>query len=123
MKASVVAPSSICPAGWKLPTGSGEKSYLNLISTVYQFDIDNGNPTGATALQSAPFNFNLPGAYRYDRGVTYGQSSNGHYWTSMAERDNSYSDSAVQFSLNSSEIDPDFELDKSYGYTIRCVAI
>ena len=123
MKNGAVAPSSICPAGWKLPAGTGEKSYLNLIGTVYGFDIDNGNPTGIAALQSAPFNFNFPGAYRYNYGTTYGQSSNGHYWTSMSERDNDYSDSAVQLSLNSSEIDPDLELDKSYGYTVRCVAI
>ena len=53
------APDSICPSGWRLPGKEGDKSYYNLIDTVY-LSHEQAVWTGSnldTPLVSAPTNF------------------------------------------------------------------
>ena len=62
------APDSICPYGWRLPSGSGEKSYQNLLSNIYTLR------QGYLSL-AHPFGFTLAGRYNYYGGGAIDQQS------------------------------------------------
>ena len=99
------ATASICPKGWRLPTGgsSGE------LETLY----DNYN---STALMQGDPAFVLSGSQR--GSSTKYQGSTGYYWSSTA-----YNSSwAYSLWLNSSNVGATSNSYKYYGYTVRCVA-
>ena len=104
------ASSSICPKGWRLPTGgSGSTSDFRILA--YKYD------RSTSAMMGSPVNFVLSG-FR-NGGSTSDQDSRGYYWSSTA----SYSsDSAYRLLLNSSDVRPQDSIPKPFGLAIRCVA-
>ncbi|MBR2543382.1 InlB B-repeat-containing protein, partial [Candidatus Saccharibacteria bacterium] len=123
-------PDSICPKGWRLPKASGEKSFDNLLYTVYEFGSD------ATAniqrIIASPFNYIAAGSidagsfsgYPYRMGI----SSSG-YKTSepnngkpklLAFSKQSLLGGNDVFYISYSEFPASYN--SAYGGPIRCVA-
>ncbi len=100
------APSSVCPKGWRLPTGGSSGEFKTLYN----------NYNSAALMMGVP-NFTLPGYVDY--GSTYDQGSNGDFWSSTVGD----SRSAYVLRLASSNVVPDYSGDKQYGRSVRCVAI
>ena len=101
---------SICPAGWRLPTRSGDKSYQNLV-----------NAQGLTAGTSG--NIQLDPAYFVYGGLWAGSSSsvgsNGYYWFSVVR--NTYNAYLLYFNAfgNLTPQNGDY---RRNGFSLRCVA-
>lgn len=104
---------SICPKGWRLPTGEGSKSYSNLYG-VYD-DIETWDPYQSLA---DPLNFILPGSYMGDGVIRY-WGSGGGYWTATTDEDAE----AYILSFSRDGVDSQRSMSKSIGESIRCVAI
>lgn len=112
--------NSICPKGWRLPTSTGEKSYDNLLTTVY-------GATSASVL-SAPLNFMRSGYIRWDAdqdedtgnyiGGASGVESNGVFWTATANSQ----DNAYRLLVNSTRVNGKANMAKGNAMPIRCVA-
>lgn len=101
---------SICPAGWRLPTYSGDKSYLNLKNTQGFTSGISGN------IQSAPTYF----VYGGDRGGSSNRvGSYGYYWSSVVV--NSNSAHLLSFSAGGN-LYPQNSFGRNSGFSIRCVA-
>ena len=99
---------SICPAGWKLPSLSDDKSYEQLLSA--QGNVDTHN------IKNPPIYFTYGGVWAGDTG-SVGRS--GHYWTN-AVRDFS---GAYHLSSNIvSSVMPQDSYARSNGSFVRCVA-
>ena len=101
------AGSSICPKGWRLPTGGSSGEFQTL---------HNKYPSSA-AMQSSPVSFTLSG--HRSGSSTDSQGSYGHFWSSTAyDASHVYSlymtTSGVNAASNYNE--------KYYGFTIRCLA-
>ena len=96
---------SICPKGWRLPTGRyGE---FNTILIKYLSN---------SALRSSPVNFTLSGGvYSSSR---YDQGSGGHYWSSTVHSGSK----AYYLYLNTSYVNHAQDHSKYLGYSIRCIA-
>ncbi len=112
-----IAPSSICPKGWKLPlsdssndTVSGSFNYL-----IDAYSIGN-NAAGSTKIKAAPL-------YLVDGGSVNNSSlpnagSSGYYWSSTA-----YSAPyAYSLYFNSSNVLPSGVSNRYLGFSVRCVA-
>ena len=106
--------TSICPTGWRIPTGKNTGEFYNLNTAV------NSGATDANAsniLRGYPYNFIYSGfvvsSSVYDRG------SAGDYWSSTAYADTG----AHYFALRSSNFAPGTAgYAKYYGRSIRCLA-
>ncbi len=113
------APSSICPAGWRLPANIGEKSFENLITDVYGFVY--GESDG-TLFRKDPFNYIYAGYYSGSGGTSLAfLRQAGYYWSSMA--DYSYRGNSFRFTMNDSYFSPHDTYSKDNGCSIRCVAL
>lgn len=102
---------SICPAGWRLPTYSGDKSYANLISEI-------GNVTSGTSgnIQNNPLYFVYGG---YWDGSSDGVGSRGDYWSSVVYYgDRSY---VLYFDVDGYLYPQGYGI-RNYGSSVRCVA-
>ena len=99
---------SICPKGWRLPTGGNSGEFQTLYN----------NYPSSSALRSDPVNLDLPGfVYNSSR---YNQGSGGYYWSSTARlRDGVY---AHDLYLNASTVYPTYYDGKNYGSSVRCIA-
>ena len=104
------APSSICPKGWRLPTGgsSGEFRYL--------YDTAGYNSSSLIQKSTGGPAFVLSG-YR-NGGSTFGQGDFGHYWSSTARS----ASIAYRLNLDSSNVTPAGSNNKYYGFSVRCIA-
>ena len=100
---------SICPAGWRLPTYSGDKSYLSLKNTQGFTAGTSGN------IQNAPTYFVYGG---YWNGSSYYVGYYGSYWSSVVSSSYSY---LLYFNAYGS-LDPQNLDSRNYGYSLRCVA-
>ncbi len=101
------ATASICPKGWRLPTGgsSGE------------FQILYDNYSSASAMMSADGPAFVLSGRRY--GTSTGlQGSNGFYWSSTVYGANN----AYYLGLDSSSVRPAYGYEKYRGHTVRCIA-
>jgi len=99
------APSSICPKGWKLPTGHiSNADFVNISSYIFP------NPT------SSPVNFLLAG--KISNGAISYNGTYGYYWGSNVRA----SSMAYALYLNSSGGSPDYYHDKKDGVSVRCIA-
>lgn len=107
------ATDSICPAGWQLPDNDGTKSYYNLATTTYGIG---DNSTSSTKLRSSPLSFAYAGVYNFDGGVSY-VGSRGYYWSSTA----GLSDNAYNLYFNSSNVAPQNNAYRGFGFSVRCV--
>jgi uncharacterized protein (TIGR02145 family) len=104
------ADQSICPAGWRLPTYSGDKSYANLRTTLSLTSGTSGN------IQSAPAYFVYGGDWY---GSSYGVGNGGYYWSSVV-RDGL---GAYEFYFGRyGYVNPQVVDDRGYGSSVRCVA-
>ena len=97
---------SICPKGWRLPTGGGDGEFQTLYN----------NYNSSSALRSNPVNFILSGyvlsSSRRDQG------SYGYYWSSTV-----YSSSyAYSLFLGTSNVNPALNYYKNGGFSVRCIA-
>ncbi len=104
---------SICPAGWRLPTRDGSKSYYNLI---------NGRYTATTSgnIQKSPVYFTYGGRWG---GESFGQyvGSLGEYWTSSLDTDTA--DHAVMLYFDVDQTGGlGWGATRDVGFAVRCVA-
>ena len=99
---------SICPKGWRLPTGGNSGEFQTLYN----------NYPSSSALRSDPVNLDLPGfVYNSSR---YNQGSGGYYWSSTARSsDRVY---AHDLYLNASTVYPTYYDGKNLGSSVRCIA-
>lgn len=104
--ASGNAPSSICPKGWRLPTGGSSGEF----QTLYNY-------YNSSALMQGEPNFTLSG-YPVN-GSVYNQGSYGLFWSSTAG-DANY---AYDLYLDSSYVYPVYDHYAGGGFSVRCVAI
>ena len=115
--AGVNATASICPKGWKLPTGGSGGNFANLDiayggSGSNRIDADQRNK-----FMAAPLNFNYTG-YR-DGGSVYYPSDFALYWSSTANSEVN----AYHLGFNSGGgFYPQVNDYKYFGYAVRCVA-
>ena len=100
------APSSICPKGWRLPTGGRSTGEFQ---TLYN------NYNSASQMMGEP-NFTLSGYVR--NGSVYSQGDFGYFWSSTVYNANR----AYGLSLGSSNVGPGYDDVKSNGNSVRCVA-
>lgn len=100
---------SICPAGWRLPTGNtGEFSALNTA-------INSGSTTSDSGLRTTWLS-------RYGGNWTssgfMGTGGYGEYWSSTQ-----YSaTNAYRFDISASNVGPSSNNGKSLGFSVRCIA-
>ena len=105
--------TSICPAGWRIPTGNTTGEFYALNTAL------NAGATDSTAnnnFRSYPNNF-LKSGYINDSSV-YSRNYYGEYWTST-----SYDNQYVRFFyLNDSGVSPsNSRTYKYFGVTVRCI--
>ena len=100
------AGSSICPKGWKLPTG-GSSGQLQTLYSQY---------SSSTAMRADPVNFVLSG-YRYGSSTDH-QGSSGFYWSSTALNSNR----TYSLRVTSSDVYPQNNTFMYLGLAVRCVA-
>ena len=100
------APASICPKGWRLPTGGSGGEFQTLYN----------NYNSSSILRSNPVHLTLAGDVR--SSSRYGQGSSGYYWSSTVESINY----AYYLRLNISYVAPTDDNGKGYGYSVRCIA-
>ena len=124
------ASSSICPKGWRLPTGGSSGEFQAL----YAKYPNSNSSTGWVAAASGPNGkagrwigastttggaFFPAAGYMYtDNGSLSSVGSYGYYWSSTANDANS----AYRLLFNSSYINPAANYNKYSGYSVRCVA-
>ena len=99
---------SICPKGWRLPTGGNSNSDFK---TLYN------NYNSSSALRLAPMNLALSGSA--SSSSMSNQGSLGWYWSSTVYGSND----AYNLALSSSSVYPSNDLNsKLNGFSVRCVA-
>ncbi len=101
---------SICPAGWRLPTYSGNKSYDNLVTALSLTSGTSGN------VQSAPAYFVYGGGWG---GASYGVGGYGLYWSSVVYDDY---DAYEFYFYRDGDMHPQYGDLRDYGTSVRCVA-
>ncbi len=112
-----IAPSSVCPKGWKLPLGGSSN---NTISGSFKYLADaysiGANATGSISIRSAPLYFVFGG---YVSGSSLGYAgSRGYYWSSTANS----ATGAYNLYFNSSNVNPSYNGGRYLGNSVRCVA-
>jgi len=115
---SADANSSICPAGWRLPTSTSYTNNYSFGKLTNAYGITNStNGTSDAKLLSSPLWFVRAGGV-YD-GDLSGQGSYGDVWSSRA-----YSNSNLAYYLvfNSSGVNPSNYNGRDLGFSVRCVA-
>ncbi|MBQ3309569.1 hypothetical protein IJG78_02740 [Candidatus Saccharibacteria bacterium] len=98
---------SVCPKGWRLPTGGANGAFQGLYNKY--------NSASAMLSEAGP-NFALSG-YRFG-GSTNNQGGYGNYWSSTAYNANG----AYSLDLGSSNVTPAYNHSKYLGFTVRCIA-
>ena len=100
---------SVCPAGWRLPSGGagGEVSALNVA-------VNGGSTTSVTGLLTT---WLAQYGGMWNSGMT-GQGGYARYWSGTQESSNN----AYSLYLNSSSVSPaTMAVGKAFGQTVRCV--
>lgn len=109
------ASGSVCPKGWKLPSGGYSGEYYKLISTRYRIE---NSSTGSAKLRSAPLSFNYTGMYDYSSGSVRLADSYGWHWSGTI-----YSaDMAYRPSFDSNSVNPQARNVRGLGLALRCIA-
>ena len=98
--------ASICPKGWRLPTGGNNGEFQTLYN----------NYPSISALRSNLLNFNLSGLA--NNSLRYYQGSNGYYWSSTVY----LSSDAYGMNLDTSGVNPASRNNKALGFSVRCIA-
>ena len=115
------APMDICPAGWQLPRYEGNGSWMYLIKDTYGLissQGDQGDTHVNNILHKFPFTLGY-GGFTNVSGDVGGQGSYNYLWLN-------YTTSAIYaryFNFYSSRVWPiNGDLQKSNGFSVRCVA-
>ena len=98
--------NSICPKGWRLPTGGSSGEFQTLYN----------NYNSLSALRSSPVNLTLSGDV--GNSTPYGRGSYGRYWSSTAHS----SGNAYLIYLAASNVYPAYNIGMYFGFSVRCVA-
>ena len=98
---------SICPKGWRLPTGGSSSEFQTLYN--------NYNSINAM-IYYGPVKFTRPGYVLNDS--RYYQGSSGNYWSSTLHSANY----AYSLHLDLSDVDPADNGYKGSGFSVRCIA-
>ena len=110
--------SSICPKGWRLPTGNSYTENYSFGKLTNAYGITNSaNGTSDSVLLSSPLFF-ARGGYIYS-GSLDTQGSSGRYWSSKAH---SNASDAYRLYFHSSDVTPSLNGNRSLGFSVRCVA-
>ncbi len=114
------AASSICPRGWRLPTGGSDGEFQILYNkwtpaTWTTYNGKNGRWLGAPSASGGAF---FPAAGYYDESSPRDIGSNGSYWSSTAYSNNS----AFNPYFYSSTITFTDRSPKYLGFSARCIA-
>ena len=96
---------SICPKGWRLPTGGSSGEFQTLYN----------NYPSISALRSNLLNFNLSGLA--NNSLRYYQGSNGYYWSSTV-----YSGNEAYYLLDPPNVGLENNGSKYIGLSVRCIA-
>ena len=111
------APDSICPKGWRLPTG-GNSGELNALTTAYGVT---NNAAGDERMRSAPLYFVHSGYYHGTNYYITGRGVSGRWHSS-----NSYNSTNQWMMMVASRItfaQPAYnQTEKRHGVSVRCVA-
>ena len=99
------APSSICPKGWRLPTGgyAQDKEFNKIFSYYPSSELMQGEPNFTLFA-------NISGRWLNEGG--------GYYWSSTVLADNV----AYALYVGSSSVNSEISYGKMYGFSVRCVA-
>ena len=106
--------TSICPAGWTLPTQPQFQSLYNQYPSAIQMQVDNPTTTMNNSAGKIP-GFLLSGFYV--SGGASGLGSYGGYWSRTAGS----AQSAYRLLMNTSGVYPAFYDGKYYGFAVRCI--
>ena len=99
---------SICPKGWRLPTGGNSNSEFQALYSNYN---------SSSALMSNPVNLTLSGYV--GSSSRYHQGSSGFYWSSTVDS----SGGAYDLRLSTSTVNPANHYNyKHSGFSVRCIA-
>ena len=103
----------LCPAGWRLPTGSSGFEF----STLYYNSSYNTPAKMHASIANGGAAFAFAGSF-YNSTPT-NQGSRGRYWSSTR-----YSNANMYgLYLNTSSVNPSGNGDRIYGYSIRCILV
>ena len=103
------ATSSICPKGWRLPTGGASGDFQTLY-TAENSDYNTFMTDGAWVLSG----------HYFSSGSVYGQGSDGYWWSSTPNP--SAAGYAYRLGVYSSNVYPQRYNYKANGVSVRCVA-
>ena len=106
--------TSICPAGWRLPTGGAAGREYAVLNT----NVNSGSTTSSVGLRRYPNNFIFNGYH--NSGIGNYESSRGSYGYYLSGSSVSAS-SAGYFYFYSSYVSPSSAASKNRGYSIRCI--
>ena len=113
---SGIVTSSICPKGWRLPTGNTSGEYAILANAVYGSYGSTDDRTKATNYRKA-LRLPVPGNM-LPNGVS-GFGSTGLYWTSS--QFSSYHTYVLRLYSDTLSIYPSQYENRNNGYSIRCI--
>ena len=123
------ASDSICPKGWGIGRYSGDGSYSKLIRTIYgeytssnefnQLSKEyNVNIRPDTIIPQIPMSLSREARYAYNNGTIDSSKNNAYYWTQKARNNVS----AYLLYTRTTRFAPQFNYEKAYGNSLRCVA-
>ena len=116
--ANVNVNSSICPKGWKLPTGGASGQFAGLDVAYGGNGSDRSDATQRDKFMAAPLNFNYTG-YVSGGSVVNHPSDYAHYWSCTANSETyAY---GLRFDSNGN-FNPQHGNRKWFGFAVRCVA-
>ncbi|MBQ8997051.1 hypothetical protein IJ095_03465, partial [Candidatus Saccharibacteria bacterium] len=122
------ASDSICPKGWSLPydydyVAGRSQSWRTLLFSTYK-RMDDGttalasNSESSLSMRSAPLSIPFTGYYNWAGAGLYYRGSNGYFWSRTA----SSQPDARYLRFNGTNVYPQSNYSKVYGFTVRCVA-
>ena len=115
-------PEDPCPTGFRVPS-QAEWTAVNANNTASRTGTFTNSPTNfSAALHYGPDantkSLTLPAAGRYrTNGVLNNRGSNGYYWSSTENGSPAYN-----LTFNSSNVIPANNLNRNYGFSVRCIA-
>ena len=108
--------TSICPKGWTLPKGNTDAKSFQTLANAYSLT---NSQAGSEGLRSYPLSFVFSGNYYWGHGSLYYQSTGGHWWSSTVVSDTN----SRSLYVYSSELRPQGNNNKLYGFGVRCVSL
>jgi len=109
------ATEDICPAGWRMPTGSTSGEFSALANAIYGSTSLTSDATAYANYRSA---LHLPLSGYFFNGSPNSQGSYGYWWSST--RGNNLG--MYGLGVNTSTINPADSYDRNNGFSLRCMA-